>query len=133
MPPAEMGTHLPRTERSPHPQHHGDAAAPCAKLRLGTAPPHHTARGTEGRRQKGQTDKAWQSAGQRSRAAADGTGWVQVLTSQRQETPGPIRFLLPGLRGAGHNPSPHLHPGSGLHTALGPGPVWRTGPAPVAG
>lgn len=133
VPPARMGTHLPRTERHPHPQHHGDAAAPWAKLQLGTAPPRHTAHGTEGRRQEGQTDKAWQSAGQWSRQATDGTAWVWVLTSQCHEAPGPIQFLLPCFQGTGHNPSPHPHPSLGLPTALGQGPVWRAGPAPTVG
>lgn len=38
-------------------QYRVDFAAPCTKLRLGTAPPRHTACGMEGRRQEGQTDR----------------------------------------------------------------------------
>lgn len=38
-------------------QHHVDSAAPCTEIQLGTAPPCHAARGTEGRRQEGQTDR----------------------------------------------------------------------------
>lgn len=56
---AGMGTHLPRTEWCLRPQH-------CA------------VHGTEGRRWEGQTDKAWQSAGQCSRAAPDGMARVCV-------------------------------------------------------
>lgn len=87
--------------------------APCTKLHLGPAPPHHTARGTEGWRQEGQTAKAQQSAGTGSRAAPDGTAWMWALTSRCQEAPSPTLFLLPGLWGAGHNLSSHLHPRGG--------------------
>lgn len=109
-PPAGTGTHLPRSESSPLPQHHGDAAGTLHQAPSGSCSSSPHCPWTEGQRQERQTAKAWQSAGPCSRAAPDGTAWMWALISQCQETPSPILFLLPGLWGAGHNLSPHLHP-----------------------
>lgn len=70
----EPGAHLPREEQCHCPQRYGDAAVPCAGHLFSL----HTAHGIEGSKQEGQTDKAWQSAGQCSRAAPGGTAWVWV-------------------------------------------------------
>lgn len=109
-PPAGTGTHFPRSELSPLPQHHGDAAGTLHQAPSGSCSSSPHCPWTEGQRQERQTAKARQSAGLCSRTAPDGTAWMWALISRCQKTPSPILFLLPGLWGAGHNLSPHLHP-----------------------
>lgn len=112
-PPAGTGTHLPRSDCPPSHSITGVLLAPCTKLHLDPASPHHTAHGAERWKRERQTAKAWQSAGPCSRAAPDGTAWMWALTSRCQKTPSPILFLQPGLWGAEHNLLSHLPPRDG--------------------
>lgn len=91
----EPGTSLqlaqgPTSPEVSHPPSHsitGMLLAPCTKLHLGPAPPHHTAHGIEGWRQERQTTKARLSAGPCCRAAPDGTAWMRALTCQPHSFP----------------------------------------------